>query len=127
MSAVFERFKHRDWEPEIVPELRATNGRLSIVMNNLPCLHDARSGERKFAFSEFGSELLENLCGKHFTDLDHLRRVVSIGQKTVYVRLRDQPAVAVRVGGQIPHDPERFCSDLADCLVIAFRAEHILH
>ena len=124
---MFERFKHKDWEPEIVSELRGTNGRLKIVMKNLPCLHDPESGERKFVFTEFGSELLEKLCAEELSDLDHVRRVVSTGHKTVYVRLRDQPAVAVRVTGQIPQDPERFCSDLADCLVIAFRAEHILH
>lgn len=127
MTAVFERFKHRDWELEILPELRGTNGRIKIVMNNLPCLHDAGSGERKFVFSEFGSEFLENLCAEQLTDLDHVRRVVSTGRKTVYVRLRDQPPVAVHVAGQIPQDPERFYSDLADCLVIAFRAKHILH
>lgn len=127
MSAVFERFKHRDWEPEIVPELRGTNGRIKVVMNNLPCLHDTQSGERKFVFSRFGSELLENLCAEQFADLDHVRRAVSTGRKTVYVSLRDQPPVAVHVAGQIPQDRDQFCSDLADCLVIAFRAEHILH
>ncbi len=110
-----------------MPELRGTNGRLQIVMHNLPCLHDTQSGERKFAFSEFGSELLESLCAKQLVDLDHVRRVVSTGRKTVRVRLRDQPPVVVHVTGQIPNDPETFCSDLADCLVIAFRAEHILH
>jgi hypothetical protein len=124
---VFERFKHRDWEPEIVPELHGTNGRLQIVMHNLPCLHDTQSGERKFVFSEFGSELLERLCAEELADLDHVRRVVSTGHKTVYVRLRDQPAIIVRVAGQIPQDRERFCADLADCLVNAFRAERILH
>lgn len=124
---MFERFKHRDWEPEVLPELRGTNGRLRVVMKNLPCLHDPQSGERKFVFSEFGSELLEKLCAEQFADLDHVRRVVSTGRKTVSVRLRDQPPVVVHVAGQIPQDPERFCSDLADCLVIAFRAKHILH
>ena len=124
---MFERFKHRDWEPEIVPELRGTNGRLKIVMNNLPCLHDPLSGERKFPFADFGSLLLEKLCADKLADLDHVRRVVSTGHKTVYVRLRDQPPVAVHVAGQIPSDPDQFYSDLADCLVIAFRAEHILH
>ena len=33
-------------------------------MNNLPCLHDPRSGERKFAFADYGSRLLENLCAE---------------------------------------------------------------
>ena len=127
MVAVFERFQHRDWEPEIVPELHGTNGRLKIVMNNLPCLHDPQSGKRKFAFSTFGSELLENLCAEQLVDLDHVRRIVSTGHKTVYVQLRNQPPVAVHVAGQIPLDPDQFYSDLADCLVIAFRAEHILH
>jgi len=127
VNNLFGRFRHRDWEPEIVPELRGTNGRLKIVMNNLPCLHDPQSGERKFVFSDFGSELLESLCAGQLADLDHVRRVVSTGAKTVYVSLRDQPPVAVRVAGQIPQDPEQFCADLADCLVIAFRAEHILH
>lgn len=124
---MFERFKHRDWEPEIVPELQGTNGRLKIVMHNLPCLHDTQSGERKFAFSDFGSELLEKLCAEELADLDHVRRVVSTGRKTVRVRLRDQPPVLVHVTGQIPQDRERFCSDLADCLVIAFRTKRILH
>ena len=124
---MFERFKHKDWEPEIVPELRGTNGRLKIVMKNLTCLHDPESGERKFVFTEFGSELLEKLCAEELADLDHVRRIVSSGRKTVRVRLRDQPPVVVHVTGQIPQDPERFCSDLADCLVIAFRAKLILH
>jgi len=127
VSDLFERFRLRTWEPEIVPELRGTNGRLKVVMNNLPCLHDPTSGERKFAFAEFGSELLENLCAEQLTDLDHVRRIVSTGRKTVSVQLRDQPPVVVHVTGQIPQDPERFYSDLADCLVIAFRTEHILH
>ena len=96
-------------------------------MNNLPCLHDPQSGERKFVFSEFGSELLEKLCAEELADLDHVRRIVSTGRKTVRVQLRDQPPVIVHVAGQIPYDPETFCSDLADCLVIAFRAQHILH
>ena len=124
---MFERFRHRDWEPEILPEVRGTNGRLEIVMNNLPCLHDSRSGERKLPFSDFGSQLLVKLCAEQLADLDHVRRVVSTGCKTVYVRLRGQPAVAVHVAGQIPLDREQFCSDLAACLVNAFRAEHILH
>lgn len=124
---MFERFKHKDWEPEILPEARGTNGRLKVVMNNLPCLHDPQSGERKFPFSDFGAELLEKLCAEQLADLDHVRRVVSTGRKTVYVRLRDQPPVAVHVAGQIPADPDQFCSDLADCLVSAFRAQHILH
>lgn len=124
---MFERFRHKDWEPEILPEARGTNGRLQVVMNNLPCLHDPRSGDRKFPFSDFGAELLENLCAKQLSDLDHVRRVVSTGHKTVYVRLRDQPPVAVHVAGQIAADPDQFCSDLADCLVNAFRAKHFLH
>lgn len=127
MTLVFERFRHKDWEPEILPELRGTNGRLAIVLNNLPCLHDPQSGERKFAVPHFGSELLEKLCADKLSDLDHVRRVVSTGCKTVYVRIRDQPPVAVHVAGQIPADADQFYSDLADCLVIAFRAQHILH
>lgn len=124
---MFERFRHRHWQPEILPEVRGTNGRLEIVMNDLPCLHDPESGERKFPFSNFGSQLLVKLCIEQLTDLDHLRRVVSTGHKKVYVRLHGQPLVAVRVAGQIPQDREQFCSDLAACLVDAFRAEHILH
>ena len=124
---MFERFMHRDWEPEILPVVRGTNGRLKVVMNNLPCLHDARSGERKLPFSDFGSQLLVKLCAEQLTDLDHVRRVVSAGYKTVYVRLHGQQPVAVHVAGQIPQDPQRFCSDLADCLVNAFRTEHLLH
>lgn len=124
---MFGRFRHRDWKPEILPEVRGSNGRLEIILNNLPCLHDPGTGERKLPFSDYGSELLVKLCAEELRDLDHVRRVVSTGPKTVHVRLRDQAPVAVQVTGQIPLDPEQFCSDLADCLVDAFRTEHFLH
>ena len=124
---MFERFRHRHWEPETLPEVSGSNGRLQIVMNNLPCLHDPDSGERRFLSSDFGSQLLVKLCVEQLTDLDHLRRVVSTGHKTVYVRLGGQPPVTVHVAGQIPQDPEQFCCDVAACLVSAFRAQHLLH
>jgi hypothetical protein len=127
VELVFEMFKHREWKKEIVPELRGTNGKLAVVLYNLPCLRDPADGTRKFMFHHFGAELLEQLCSNQLADIEHVRRLLSIGAKTVYVRLRDLPAVVVHLTGQVALDPEQFFSDLADCLVNAFRAEHILH
>lgn len=124
---MFEIFGHREWVPEVVPEVRGTNGRLEIVINDLPCLRDRANGARKFAFHDFGTELLENLCADQFSDIEHVRRVLSIGEKKVYVHVRDLPPLVVHLTGQVSLDPERFFSDLAACLVSAFRAEHILH
>lgn len=124
---MLEIFRHRDWEKEIVPELHGSNGRLEIVMFNLPCLRDRADGMRKFPFHQFGAELLEQLCSDHLADIDHVRRLLSNGAKTVRVRLRNLPAFVVRLRGQVALDRERFCADLADCLVSAFRTEHILH
>jgi hypothetical protein len=127
VERVFELFRHREWEQEILPELRGTNGTLKVVLYNLPCLRDPTDGTRKFLFHDFGSQLLENLCADHLADIEHVRRLLSTGAKTVYVRLRDLPPVVVNLTGQVAQDPEQFCSDLADCLVVAFRAEQILH
>jgi len=127
VNTVFEIFRHREWEREIVPEVRGTNGRLEIVINDLPCLRDRANGARKFAFHDFGTELLKSLCADQFSDIEHVRRVLSIGEKLVYVHVRDLQPVVVHLTGQVALDPERFFSDLADCLARAFRAEHILH
>ncbi len=127
MDTVFELFKHRHWENEIVPELHGSNGTLDVVIYNLPCLRDPADGTRKFAFHDFGAELLEKLCSDQLADIEHVRRLLSTGAKTVYVRLRNLPAVVVHLTGWVALDQERFCSDLADCLVDAFRAERILH
>ena len=122
---MFEIFRHREWEPEIVPEVRGTNGRLEVVINDLPCLRDRMNGIRKFPFNDFGKELLENLCSDQLADIEHVRRLLSTGEKMVRVRLHDLPPFDLHLTGQVSQDPERFCSDLADCLANAFRAEHI--
>jgi hypothetical protein len=124
---VFEIFKHRDWEKEIVPELHGSNGRLEVVMFNLPCLRDRTDGRRKFMFHHFGEELLEQLCSDQLADVEHVRRLLSTGAKTVRVRLRNLPAVIVHLKGQVALDREQFFADLGDCLVNAFRTEHIVH
>jgi hypothetical protein len=120
-------FRHRDWEKEIVPELHGSNGRLEVVIFNLPCLRDRTDGTRKFLFHHFGAELLDQLCADHLSDIEHVRRLLSADAKVVRVCLRNLPAVTVHLRGQVALDRERFFADLADCLVCAFRTERILH
>ncbi len=126
MNAVFDWLRHRKWNPEVVPELRGTNGRLTVTIQDLPCLRDTDSGQLKFSFANFGAELLQELCAEQLNDLEHVRRVLSMNSaKTVYVSLRDQPTISVQVSGQVALGADQFHSDLADCLVIAFRARNI--
>jgi hypothetical protein len=96
-------------------------------MNNVPCLRDRADGRRKFVFHDFGAELLQKLCAEKFADIDHVRRLLSTGEKAVSVRVRNLPPLEVHLTGQVALDPRRFRADLADCLVDAFRAKQLLH
>jgi hypothetical protein len=123
---MFGLFERREWKPEVVPELKGSYKGLHVVLRNFSCLGDASDGKRKYPYPDFGSEFLSELTDRQLGDFDHVRQVLSADAgKTVYVRLRDLPAIEVQVTGRASSSRQQFYSDLADALIAAFDSHHI--
>lgn len=118
---MFRFFKRRDWKPELMPELKGSHNGLHVTLRNFSCLGDASDGRRKFAYPDFGSEFLAELADRQLGDFDHVHQALSADAgKTVYVRLRDLPAIEVQLTGRAASRRREFYSDLADALIAAF-------
>jgi hypothetical protein len=123
---MFGLFKRREWKPEIVREMKGSYNGVHVVLRNFSCLSDASDGKRKYPYPDFGAEFLAELTERQLGDFDHVRQVLSadVG-KTVYVRLRNLPAIEAQVSGRGSDSRQEFYSDLADALIAAFDSHRI--
>ena len=113
-------FKKRSWQHEAVDELRGSEGSLSIILTNVSCLRDSASGDRKYAWPDFGHDFLfalyEDIGGGNQA---HAR--LGLGSSIVTsVRLKQGPAIGVEISGKPSGNVRSFESDIADAIINAF-------
>ena len=118
-------FKRREWQLEILPELKGSCGGINVVVSRMVCRIDKSSEKRTYAYSDFGFEFLNELHNQlgEFRDLQKM--IVLSNIKKVSLKLRDLPAIYVEIGGSIPDSKEQFYSDIADALIDAFKSQGI--
>lgn len=116
-------FKRRNWQPELVAELRGSYGGLAVCIRRFPCLADTSDGRRKFRYPDFGAEFLAALTDQLPGNANELRAALSGGEaRTVLVQLRDLEPVEVQLAGQPPATSREFHSDLADAIISALKS-----
>ena len=115
-------FQRREWNPETLPELRGTYERLKVTVRNLPCLHDAKSETRRYAYPNFGSDFLLALH-EQIGDFDLFCAKLNAGASAqAFVTLSSYSPIVVELAGTPNSSRRQFDSDLADALIDAFRS-----
>ena len=117
---MFGIFKHPEWKAETLAELRGAYQNLKVTIRNVPCLHDAKSGDRKYAYADFGYDFLMKLH-EQLGDFQLLRAKLKTGASVqTFVRLPSYPPITVELVGTPSDSHREFDSDLADALIKAF-------
>jgi hypothetical protein len=112
--------KKRSWKPEILPELTGQEGQLIVRLTDVPCLRDEMTGDRKYAFSDFGHNFLIALHDAiGGAQPAHYRLLAGSTIKTL-VRLPQRQAIRVEMSGRPNSSVRVFESDIADALISAF-------
>jgi len=117
-----ELFTKRSWVPEVVPETEGQLNGLSVRIHSLPCFRDELSGDRKYAYSDFGRQFISRLYDCFGTS-DQARETLNAG-KTIRceILLKDCDPVAVHLSGKTDSTGRMFDSDIADLLIAAFES-----
>ena len=123
---MFGFLKKRVWISDVLPEMHGTAGGIQIVIRAFPCRLNPDTGERTYAYADFGVEFIEELSYRQLADFEQLRRSLASGvSKTVFIQLRDLSRFSVELKGPISSGHRPFYSDLADALIDAFQAKCI--
>ena len=119
---MFGLFERREWNPETLPELRGSYGLLKVTVRNLPCLYDAKSETRKYAYPNFGNDFLLALH-EQLGDFDLLCAKLKAGASAqAFVTLSSYSPIVVELTGTPNSSRRQFDSDLADALIEAFKS-----
>lgn len=122
---MFGLFKRKEWQPEVVAEMKGSHDGLSVTVRNFPCLRDAKSGSRTYRTPNFGSDFIHGLT-KELGDYKDLRNLLGGGAgKTVIVTLPNLQAIHVSLFGSAPSSDRQLDSNLADALIAAFESQGI--
>ena len=117
---MFGLFKQRSWQHEVLDELRGSEGNLSVRLTAVPCLRDALSGDRKYAWRNFGHDFLMALPDA-VGGARYAHDLLSSGSPVVAsVRLEQGPAIGVELSGKPSGGVGALESDIADALISAF-------
>ena len=117
---MFSLFKRRNLESEVVPELQGSYQGLHVTIRNLPCRIDAKTGERKYSYANFGNDFLNQLH-EQLGEFDLLSGKLRAGSVVrVIVTLPSYSPVTVELRGTPDRSRGQFASDLADTLIHAF-------
>ncbi|MDR0672833.1 MAG: hypothetical protein LBF93_04045 [Zoogloeaceae bacterium] len=117
---MFGWLRKRSWKPEVLPELTGKKSHLIVRLTNLPCLRDELTGDRKYAFSDFGHDILMTLH-EAIGGMQHAHsRLVAGSTIITLVRLSQQPSIGVEISGRPNNSVRVFESDIADALINAF-------
>ncbi|MBQ3301569.1 MAG: hypothetical protein IJH04_05450 [Eggerthellaceae bacterium] len=121
-SVVFDLFRKRSWEPEVIREIQGAARGLTVRLKNFPCLRDKYTGDRKRISKDFGNEFLEAFhLAIGGAKQAHLR--LAGGAKIVStVRMRQLPAIDFELSGKPDENLTTFNSDIADVLIDAFKS-----
>lgn len=123
---MFDLFKRKNWQPEVLPEIKGTSNGLSVTLRNFPCRLDASSNTRTYRYSDFGTEFLSEINDRQLGEFKDIYPILTAGAvKTVLVRLRDLPPIEVSLSGRPDERKQQFYSDLADALIDAFEKQRI--
>jgi hypothetical protein len=116
---MLELFKRRDWKQETLPRLDGSFEGLRVTLQSVPCLHDAKSGARKYSYPDFGFDLLAGLH-EQLGDFDLLRAKLRAGAAVqIFVNLPSQSRILVELSGIAAASRRDFDSDLGDALIVA--------
>lgn len=119
---MFGLFERREWKPETLTEVRGSFHQLAVTVHNVPCLFDAMSGRRKYAYSEFGNDFLKGLH-EQLGNFDLLCAKLRAGISAhAYVKVSFYPLIQVDLVGTPDGSRRQFDSDLADTLIEAFKS-----
>lgn len=122
---MFDLFKRKQWQPDLVSEMKGTYEGLSVTVRNFSCLKDAASEARTYRYSNFGCEFIDGVH-KNLGSYEELRNILRSGAgKTIIVNLPSLPAIQVSLSGLAPDSKRVFDSNLADALIAAFESEGI--
>lgn len=122
---MFGLFKRKEWQPEVVAEMKGSHDGLYITVRNFPCLRDAKSGSRTYRTPTFGNDFILGVT-QELGDYSDLRGLLGAGAgKTVVVNLPSLPAIQVSVMGSAPSTDRQLDSNLADALIVAFESQDI--
>lgn len=118
-------FKKRSWQHEVLDELRGNEGNLSVRLTNVPCLRDAASGDRKYAWPDFGHAFLfalHDALGGAKHALDRLSTGAAISAS---VHLEQGPVIGVEISGKPRGNVRILESDIADALISALSSKGV--
>lgn len=122
---MFGLFKRKEWQPEVVAEMKGSHDGLSITVHNFPCLRDTVSGSRTYRTPTFGNDFILGVTQK-LGDYSDLRGLLGAGAgKTIVVTLPNLPAIQVSLMGSTPSTDRQLNSNLADALIVAFESQGI--
>ena len=123
---MFGFFKRRAWTSEVIASIRGSAAMLKVVVAPFPCRVDRASGDRTYAYAEFGSEFIDELSKIQLKDFADLKRILDSGNtRAVFISLRHLPPMRIEVSGSAGNSEHQFYSDLADALIDAFQSERI--
>lgn len=115
-------FKRREWVPEPLAELHGSYEHLNVTVRNLPCRRDAKSGTRKYAYSDFGNDFLMALH-EQLGDFERLCAKLKAGASVhAFIKLPSYSPIVVEVSGTPGSSRRQFDSDLSDALIAAFKS-----
>jgi hypothetical protein len=118
-------FNKKSWQHEVLEELRGSEGNLSVRLTTMPCLRHAASGDRKYAWSDFGHDLLLALHDA-IGGAEHAHSRLSAGSSVAAsIRLKQGPEIGVEISGKPSSSVRNFESDIADALISAFESRGI--
>jgi len=119
---MFGLFDRREWRPETLTELRGSYQQRKVRIRNVPCLHDAKSGRRKYAYSDFGNDFLMGLH-EQLGDFELLCTKLRTGAPAqAFVKVSSYSPIMVELTGTSNSSRRQFDSDLADALIEAFKS-----
>jgi hypothetical protein len=122
---MFGLFKRKEWQPEVVTEMKGAHDGLSVTVRDFPCLLDPNSGSRTYRTPNFGNDFIVGVT-KELGDYSELRSLLAAGaEKTVIVNLVGLPSIRVSVIGLAPTSDRQLESDLADALIVALDSQGI--
>jgi len=123
---MFGLFKKREWVQEVLPEMQGSVGNLHVRVKLFPCRLDSKTGERTYAYDDFGVEFINELSDRQLSNFEQVCQTLAFGtSKTVSIKLRDLPSFEVELKGKISSSSRQFYSDLADALIEAFKTKGI--
>ena len=122
---MFDLFRKRSWQYEVLDELRGSEDNLSVRLTHVPCLHDITSDKRKFAWPDFGYDFLLALHDA-IGGAKHARACLNTDSSIVVsVQLKQGAAIGVEISGKPRNRIRDFESDIADALISAFGSSGI--